>query len=68
MSLIVSILLVIVRSASDIWTFGASREDDEQAQPALGFAIELEFAAPVAGPVVLGRYAHFGLGQFAPMA
>jgi len=36
--------------------------------PALGFAIELEFAAPVAGPVVLGRYAHFGLGQFAPMA
>lgn len=32
------------------------------------FAIELEFAEPVRGPICLGYGSHFGLGQFSPSA
>ncbi len=33
---------------------------------ALGFAVEVEFPTPIVGPLVVGKYAHFGLGQFVP--
>jgi len=36
----------------------------ERLPPAVGAT--LRFAAPITGPIVLGRLAHFGLGQFAP--
>jgi CRISPR-associated protein Csb2 len=46
------------------WTeFRRNRKDDS---PRMGYGFELEFAEPVAGPVVLGYGAHFGLGLFLP--
>jgi CRISPR-associated protein Csb2 len=32
-----------------------------------GFRVELECAAPICGPVMLGHSAHFGLGRFVPV-
>ncbi len=32
----------------------------------LGFGFELEFEAPLYGPLSLGKHAHFGLGMFVP--
>lgn len=41
------------------------RGKDERLPPVVGAT--LHFAQPVSGPVVLGRMAHFGLGQFEPL-
>lgn len=35
--------------------------------PLRGYGCELTFGQPVTGPVVLGSYCHFGLGQFIPI-
>ncbi len=46
-------------------TFRSSRRGkSERLPPAVGAT--LRFAAPITGPIVLGRLAHFGLGQFEP--
>jgi len=47
-------------------TYRRARRDDSFVAQA--FAVELEFAEPIIGPLALGRYAHFGLGQFAPIS
>lgn len=45
-------------------TFRHHRKEDETATGFFGFRIK--FAEPVAGPILLGRNCHFGLGQFVP--
>lgn len=37
-------------------------------RPARGHGFEIRFAEPVQGPIALGALAHFGLGQFRPVA
>jgi CRISPR-associated protein Csb2 len=44
--------------------FRCSRKNDRGIGIPLGFTIEFE--TEVQGPIAVGRYAHFGLGQFAP--
>jgi len=46
--------------------FRRMRRRDTYAAP--GFAVEISFSQAVCGPIVLGRYSHFGLGQFVPVA
>jgi CRISPR-associated protein Csb2 len=52
----------------DRWTLGFRRyrisENMSKARPGLG--LRLEFAEPVAGPLLLGRLSHFGYGIFVP--
>lgn len=36
--------------------------------PRTGFGCEITFPEPIEGPVALGAYCHFGLGQFLPVA
>ncbi len=45
-------------------SFRSARKDDRGIGIPLGFTIEFE--DDVEGPIAVGRYAHFGLGQFAP--
>lgn len=44
--------------------FRSSRKDDRVIDKPRGFTIE--FAEEVSGPLAVGRYAHFGMGQFEP--
>lgn len=52
----------------DRWALGYRRyrmtENMSKSRPGLG--LRLEFAEPVAGPVLLGQLSHFGYGIFAP--
>jgi len=44
--------------------FVVSRSRGQKPPRAIGYAIELEFNQPVAGPIALGYASHFGLGLF----
>lgn len=44
--------------------FVLSRQSGPQPPRPVGFAVELEFSEPIAGPIALGYASHFGLGIF----
>ena len=46
--------------------FVISRRHDEVTTCDRGFGFRIEFAEPVAGPLLLGYGCHYGLGQFVP--
>jgi hypothetical protein len=46
-------------------SFRRARLKEPHAMPA--YAVELRFDIPVGGPIVCGKHAHFGLGQFVPV-
>jgi CRISPR-associated protein Csb2 len=48
------------------FSFRRARLRESRAMPA--YAVELRFDVPVEGPIVAGKHAHFGLGQFVPLA
>lgn len=48
--------------ATTLASFRSVRKDDTPIGTVLGAM--LEFAEPITGPLALGRYAHFGMGQF----
>jgi hypothetical protein len=48
--------------ATALASFRSVRKDD--APIGAVFGATLEFAEPITGPLALGRYAHFGMGQF----
>ncbi len=45
--------------------FRRARLKEAHTMPA--YAVELRFGVPVDGPIVCGKHAHFGLGQFVPV-
>ncbi len=45
--------------------FQRNRKGD---QPGMGYGFEILFSEPVTVPIALGYGAHFGLGQFIPVA
>ncbi len=53
---------------TDRWALGYRRYRLRQnmGQAHVGLGVRLELAAPVTGPLLLGRLAHFGLGAFTP--
>ncbi len=46
-------------------SFRRTRLKESHAMPA--YAVQLRFDVPVEGPIVAGKHAHFGLGQFVPV-
>lgn len=60
----------VVRTPSRDWSaFRTVRARRDRSRPGLGaHAVQVDFAAPVAGPLALGANAHFSMGLFVPVS
>lgn len=49
------------------WQFSRHRARDEANSKHLCFHVRIQFSRPVTGPLLMGKYRHFGMGLFRPV-